>query len=229
MVQQPTYVIRRAFRPPALGASWDSPDWSAAEVIDVDQFHPESSDHRPRVQAKLLYDDRSLYVQFRVFDRYVRCVETRDQGRVYLDSCVEFFVQPGEDASRGYFNFEMNCGGALLLYYIERPGKTLTRALANFAPVGSDWLEQVRRFQTLPRRVEPEMTEPVEWRVAYAVPMKMFEHYVGAMPPPEKRAWRGNFFKCADATSHPHWGMWSPVEILNFHQPEKFGELRFGP
>lgn len=36
-------------------------------------------------------------------------------GNVWCDSCMEFFVAPGETAADGYFNFEMNANGALLL------------------------------------------------------------------------------------------------------------------
>jgi hypothetical protein len=38
---------------------------------------------------------------------------------VWKDSCVEIFLQPKPDA--GYFNLEMNAGGAHLCCYIEDP------------------------------------------------------------------------------------------------------------
>ena len=42
------------------------------------------------------------------------------------------------------------------------------------------------------------------------------------------RRWRGNAFKCADETSHPHWASWAPIgEALNFHAPGWFGDLDF--
>ena len=56
---------------------------------------------RPRTRSKVLYDDRGIYVLFRVADRYVRCVRTEHQSHVYRDSCVEFFAQPKPGG--GYF------------------------------------------------------------------------------------------------------------------------------
>ena len=41
------------------------------------------------------------------------------------------------------------------------------------------------------------------------------------------QAWRGNFFKCAEDNSHPHWAAWAPVNEFNFHQPACFGTIRF--
>jgi len=47
--------------------------------------------------------------------------------------------------------------------------------------------------------------------------------YAAAM---STKVFRGNFFKCGDETSHPHWASWSPIsEELNFHRPETFGSI----
>src|SRR4051812_37801616 len=88
------YLIRRASSRPESRGDWDGPAWRAADVLDVASFHPTSSNHRPRTRAKLLYDDAGVYLLFHVADQYVKCVETHHQGRVWRDSCVEFFVQP---------------------------------------------------------------------------------------------------------------------------------------
>jgi hypothetical protein len=64
--------------------------------------------------------------------------------------------------------------------------------------------------------------------VAYRIPLALFEAYAGALGALPGTSWRANFYKCADRTSHPHWGAWNPIgEVLNFHKPETFGELRF--
>src|SRR5688572_29160119 len=108
------YRVNKARVPPSLGTDGRQDGWGAAEVANVDQFHARSSAHRPVTRARLLYDDAGLYLAFDVEDRYVRCLSTAYQSRVSRDSCVEFFVRPRAD--EGYFNFEINCGGALLLY-----------------------------------------------------------------------------------------------------------------
>lgn len=43
----------------------------------------------------------------------MRAVASGDNGRVWEDACVEFFVSPeGDDR---YYNFECNCAGRLLI------------------------------------------------------------------------------------------------------------------
>ena len=74
------------------------------------------------------------------------------------------------------------------------------------------------------------MTTPQEWILEYNLPFGLFQAYLGELRPTAGMRWRGNFFKCGDDTSHPHWASWSPIgEALNFHQPDTFGALEFAP
>jgi len=223
------YRIRRAGQQPSFTGNWSGGAWAAAEPVFVDHFHPSSSDHRPKTEVKILYNSAYLYVFFRVHDRYVRAVAEGFQGPVWADSCAEAFLRPRENG--GYFNFEMNCGGTLLLYYIEDPRRT-EEGFAKFTPVAAEKVAGMRIYHSLPSRVDPEIEEPVEWRLEYSIPLAVFEAYLGeAVDPsghPAGGRWRGNFYKCGDQTSHPHWASWSPIgEELNFHCPEHFGTLEF--
>lgn len=218
------YTLHRTPAPPPLEAAWDSRSWREAETLQVAHFHERSSDHHPQVEARQLYDDTALYTLFRVRDRYVRSVQTEYNGPVCTDSCVEFFVRPRAD--HGYFNFEINAGGTLHCSYIEDPTRT-PQGFAKWEPVSAALAAKVRVATSLPRVVEPEIAEPTEWQLAFAVPLALLEHYVGSLRPLTGARWRANYYKCADRTSHPHWAAWAPVEILNFHQPACFGTIRF--
>lgn len=220
------YLIRRARQRPRLDGGWDDPTWAHADVVAVDQFHPRSSSHRPVTRARVLYDEDGLYVLFHVQDRHVRCVNTGYQAQVSRDTCVEFFVQPRGQG--GYFNFEMNCGGSLLLYFIEDPTRTPDAIFRRYQQVPPEWGSQVRIVHSLPRRIEPEIAEPVDWTLSCTIPVKLLEAFAGPLAPLAGQRWRGNFFKCGDDTSHPHWASWSAIgETLRFHQPQYFGTLSF--
>lgn len=199
----------------------DGADFGRAEVGRLEEVRPESSAHRPQVTFRVLHDGASLLVRFDVADRYVRSVQTAYQSPVYTDSCVECFVRPRPDA--GYFNFEVNAGGALLASYIEDPTRT-PGGFARYTPVAEEWGRQVEVRASLPPVVEPERPGPLSWRIDLRVPFALLEHYAGSVAG-GGAVWRANFYKCADRTSHPHWLSWSPVTALNFHLPECFGEL----
>ncbi len=219
------YVIRRALHPPELRGEWEGSAWGGANVAEVAHFHPASSDHRPRARAKLLYDDSGIHVLFHVADRYVKCVHTEHQQPVSRDSCVEFFVRPKPD--HGYFNFEFNCGGTMLLYYIEDPTRDASGKMRRFEILPPEMLAMLRVHHSLPQTVPEEIAEPLEWTLEYSVPNGLFERYVGPLGTAERRRWRANFYKCADDTSHPHWASWAPIERLDFHQPDHFAPLAF--
>lgn len=197
--------------------SLEAIDFSHAEEGQVACVRPESSGQPPETRFQVLHDGVALYVQFQVKDAYVRSVQTAYQGPVCTDSCVEFFVQPVR--GKGYFNFEVNAGGTLHCSYIEDPTR-VPGGFVKWTPVAVEWGKQVEIRSSLPRVVDPERA--ADWTVRYRIPFTLFECYAGRIT---ERVWRGNFYKCGDATSHPHWISWSPVSVLNFHLPDCFGRL----
>lgn len=199
-------------------------DFSNAEPGTLTNIRPESSDHHPEVNFALLHDAKNLYLHFNVEDRFVRVVHSGLQVPVYKDSCVEFFVKPKTD--RGYFNFELNAGGSMLLDYIEDPTRT-KQGFKKATTLPAELCTKVDIIHSLPRTVEPEIKEPLSWSLSVKIPFAVMEPFTGPLPCNSGTTWRGNFYKCADETSHPHWLSWSPVKELNFHAPECFGELRF--
>jgi hypothetical protein len=221
------YTAQFAAVAPPLEADWESPLWQRAEEARIGNFHPAGSEHRPLARAKLLYDQDSLFLGFRVDDRYVVATRTRYQQSVCKDSCVEFFVQPKPGG--GYFNFEINCGGTLLLYYIEDARRT-AQGFARFTPVAVEHGGLIQIWHSLPAVVFPEQPGPVAWQIACRIPLGVLAAYAGPLGSLSGQTWRGNFFKCADESSHPHWASWAPIgEELNFHQPARFAPIHFAP
>lgn len=200
--------------------------WRLACIARVEMFRPESAEGpRPRTEARLAYDANRLYGQFRVEDPFVRVRHTRFQDPVYEDSCVEFFLEP--PGGRGYLNFEFNAGGAFRVYHITDPAR-VPGGFRAFRPLTPEEGAQVKVKASLPAVVEPERAGPVIWTLTYAIPWSLVTACTGAPAPrPGEGGWRGNFYKCGDRTSHPHWAAWAPVDELNFHRPACFGNLVF--
>lgn len=221
------YLIRKTRLPATLPAPWDSPFWSAADTLDVAHFHPRSASTHPKTRARLLYDDAGLYVHFHVRDRWVRAAHTDYQSPVCQDSCAEFFVRPKD--GQGYFNFEINPVGTMLLYFVEDPTRLEGGRLRKAQPVPPNLGATVRIHTSEPRPIPDEIPDDRDWWLQYFVPFDLFDRYlVGPVRPSPGDRWHANFYKCGDLTSHPHWAAWSPVgDALNFHQPDKFGLIRF--
>ena len=219
------YTIRHAQEP--LGepsANSIHSMWNDAEIAEISCFQRRGSSFRPQSQVRLLYDGNFLAVLFSVQDHYVRAVAKQWNDSVCRDSCVEFFVAPSDKPNKDdYFNFEINCGGTMLLY--RCPGS----AGGKRGHVSADEGAEIRISTTMPKIVEPEIQTPTDWRVEYHVPWSLFHKHFGIEIPQSGTSWRGNFYKCGDATSHPHWASWAPLDTFEggFHQPKYFQPLHF--
>ena len=213
------YTVKKAILPVLLDAPWDSEAWNQAETLHVANYMRPEQSHRPVVHAKMLYDDNYLYGLFDVQDQYVIAVAEKDQDMVCFDSCVEFFVRPAN--WKNYFNFEMNCGGTMLLYDV------IDCYSGNFTPVAQEELDTVLRFHTLPKRITEEITDPVNWRLGFRIPLQLFAAHGEISLPLSGQVWRANFTKCADHSSHPQTISWATLPIRDFHLPEHFGEIIF--
>ena len=216
-----SYTVKKSAVPVVLNAGWDSPMWKDAEIAKVDYHFAERNTHGhiPETQIKMLHDGKRICGLFQVKDQYVLATKTADQQMVCEDSCVEFFVKPAGDER--YFNFEINCGGTLLLYHIADINTK------NYDKIAQSDLDTIERYHSLPHLTDGEITEPVTWYLGFAIPVEFFAQQSGVDPELSGQKWTANFTKCADHSSHPAWLSWMPLSRCRFHLPDDFGELIF--
>ncbi len=195
------------------------------EALRVESFRPESKITSVRTSLKLAYQDRALTGCFFVEDP---CFLARYQGfqqPVFKDSCVELFLQP--HGQGGYFNFEFNALGAMLLYWIEDPVREGS-GFRRYTILPAAHCQQVEITPSLTKPVDAENPRPLAWSLGFRIPISLLEIYAGKLAPLSGQHWRGNAYKCGDETSHPHWVSWAPVGgELDFHQPDYFGDFLF--
>lgn len=216
------YEVERLTAPMKIDGNWDKPQWSRSQEMKVERVMGPVQAFMPTVRAKMMYDDNHVYVIFRVQDRFVRSVATEINGRIWEDSCVEFFFAPDVTNPMAYFNLEINCG-AVPLFHFKDPAKP-------GAPLPSiDDIKKIEIVGSMPKTVDPELNKPTVWTIEYKIPIPMLERYAGVQRPAPGITWNGNFYKCGDKTSNPHWLTWSEVgnPTPNFHLPQFFGRLKF--
>ncbi len=216
------YTVKRASQAINLGNEWDAGKWKQANILEIANYLGDKPEHFPKAQAKLLYDDDNLYVFFRVEDQYIRAIAEETHGKVWQDSCVEFFFTPDAKLENTYFNLETNCGGTMLFRYNDKNNNT-----EKYVEVAD--CEKVEVCHSLPKIIADEISEPTTWTLSYKLPLDVIGRYSKMTKPQHGVIWKANFYKCADKTSHPHWLSWSPVDAPtpNFHLPQYFGVLEF--
>lgn len=216
-----THTLEKLAQPVEINSDWNKVPWKWITPLEVKEYMNPEPKHKPRVQAKVAYDKKAVYLIFRVEDRYVRCVRENYQDPVYKDSAVEFFFSPSNDPSKGYFNLEINCGGTALFRFRSEEKGTV--------PIPKSEFEQIEIAHSLPKVVDPEIEIEVIWTIEVRIPVDILKPYYPVTPPAPGAKWRANFYKIADESSHPHYLTWSKVDYPepNFHLPQFFGTLVF--
>lgn len=166
-----------------------------------------------------MYDDRNLYIIFRVRDRYIRSITTEINGPVWKDSAVEFFFSPDENLPNNFFNLEVNCGGTHLLGYPSSPG----------AKPNKEDIQKIEIGHSLPQIVDPEITESVTWTIECKIPIEILENFSDVTHPQPGVVWGANFYKIAENNSNPHYLTWTDIDYPkpHFHLPQFFGKIEF--
>lgn len=216
------YKIQKIEKGISIDGNWDKNIWNNVDAIQLKNYMGSKPEHFPTVFVKLVYSDTDLYVIFKVLDQYVKSIAQEYQGKVYEDSCVEFFFTPADNSRNGYFNLETNCGGVQLFGFNSNDG--VEDVLIKY----EDY-KNIEVAHSLPKLIDNEIKEKVTWYIEYKIPIEVLSKYFENVKLVSETVWRGNFYKCADKTSHPHWLTWNKVEnpTPNFHLPQFFGTLIF--
>lgn len=193
-------------------------DTAGIEYHDIDCVDwADEYPYKPKVNFALAYTDKELLVHYRVEEQCIRAVAPGDNGHVWEDSCCEFFVQPVDDHT--YYNIECNCAGTLLVGFGS--GRD-NRELAS-----KTVLDGVKRWSSLGRKPFEAKDGCFKWQMALVIPFAtFFKHQIETV---DGKTIKGNFYKCGDKTSVPHFLSWNPIILPSpdFHRPDFFGEFSF--
>lgn len=167
----------------------------------------------PEVKFRIAHNGNAVFLNFKVDENDIKAVADADNGKVWEDSCVEFFVSFDGEA---YYNIECNCIGKILLGY-GAPGKR-----NHLSP---EEIAKIDRWSSLGDK--PVSGKTGKWEVSYIIPKEVFaasniKSFNGLKA-------RANFYKCGDKLATPHYISWNPIDNIkpNFHLPKFFGELEF--
>ena len=210
------YSVKRAVQGVNVNDKWNDAAWKGVESVKIQNYMGEMPKFKPQAEAKMVYDDQFIYVIYRVKDRYVRSITQKINGKVWEDSAVEFFFSPEENNPINYFNLEINCGGTPLFHH--KKGK----------PTVED-IQKIEIAASLPKVVDPEITERVTWTMSFKIPLDMLEKYTNVVRPKAGVSWRANFYKIAEINSNKHYITWNEVKNPKpqFHLPQFFWVLNF--
>lgn len=175
--------------------------------------------YKPSVGVRIGHVGSAICARFSVCERSVLAEKTATNSQVSEDSCVELFLAP--ESGGPYYNFEWSCIGTCLAGVgTERRGREFLRP---------SLIEQITRSSSLGHDPFAERLEETAWSLLIVLPVTLFLH----RPTRELggASMRGNFYKCGDHLSFPHYLTWNPIRSPepDFHRPDQFGDIVFAP
>lgn len=233
----PTYLCRRATTPITLDGRGDDPAWQRAEwtsdFVDIEGDPKPRPRHRTR--ARMLWDDRHLYVHAELLEPHVWGTLTDRNAIIYHDNDFEVFIDPDGDTLR-YYEFEVNALNTIMELTLDKP----YHAGGNYTFVKSQHVRSAVHVDgTLNDPRDTDRAWSVEIAFAFA-DLDRLAAGVNGRPKPGD-TWRINFSRVQwthevvegayrkipkERNPEDNW-VWSPTGVIDMHRPETWGVLRF--
>lgn len=149
---------------PALDNLLISPLLQTMTVHEIASLNWPEFNYQPKVSFSIACTQAGIILKFYVEEEGTLARILTDNGKVYNDSCVEFFVSlPGDEA---YYNFEFNCIGRLLLGY--------GTSRHNRLPGPQKATDSIYRQSTLGTEAIAHTSGLVSWELIIAISFQAF-------------------------------------------------------
>lgn len=177
---------------------------------------PDAYPSKPDVTFAMAHNGENILLQYRVKENEILAVVTKDNGEVWTDSCVEMFLSFD---NQHYYNAEFTCIGKALLGY-RKFGEKAVHA-------SEQTMRSIVRQSTLGTANRGKEIGNFDWTLTLISPCTAF--WQSGINGFDGLQAKGNFYKCGDNLSVPHFVSWNKIETPkpSFHQPSFFGELFF--
>ena len=111
--------------------------------------------YRPDALFAIAHQGDAVLLHYRVEENNIRATVDKDGGRVWEDSCCEFFISI--DGNDNYYNIETNCIGTALL--CNGSGRN------NRIGAPANILNQISRWSSSGRKPFGQLNQPQKWEL----------------------------------------------------------------
>jgi hypothetical protein len=170
--------------------------------------------------AKVLWDDKNLYVAFEMVDQDVWSTLDKHDDKLWTQEAVEMFIDADGDG-KTYVELQANPKGA-----------TFDSYLPSYRKNENDWESNMKVGVVVNGTLDKRDDKDKGWVVEMAIPLEAArgkEKEMKNVPPVVGTEWRVNFFRMDLPQGKPQAGTaWSPPMVGDFHALDRFGTLVFG-
>ena len=204
-----------------IDGTLDEHVWEKAARLAPFVKHDTMAPARVNTEVRIWYDAQALYLGWACDDPDIQATFTQRDSRFWEEEVVEFFVTPS--ALDRYFELQWNpLGGtfdAIISNELAPDGRS-KQFKGDWSYTASNMTFAVKADGTVQDSSDRDRRWTVEVRVPFA-DLKVPAPRVGEV-------WRANFYRFnRDRDRETEQLSWSPTILPGFHQPTRFGYLRF--
>lgn len=215
--------------------AWQKAQWTSL-FVDIE------GDKKPKplqaTKAKLLWDDKYLYIAAEMDEKHIWAYQNKKDQIVFLENDFEVFIDPDGDA-QNYFELEVNAINNTFDLFLPKPYRNGGNALINWD------IKKLKTAVNIEGTVNNDTDTDKHWTVEIAIPFSSISLDDDINKPQDLSYWRLNFSrvewnheiqtgkyirkKKADGTGFlPEYNwVWSPQGKIDMHMPENWGYLVF--
>ena len=216
-----TAIVPRIEAQVKIDGVLDEQPWQKAARLTSFVRNDKPAAARAATEVRVWYDQTALYLGWICDDYDIQATFTQHDSRFWEEEVVEFFVTPA--ALDRYFELQWNpLGGtfdAIITNQIGSDGRSQR--------IDGDWSYTAANMTyavLADGSVQDSSDRDQRWTVEVRIPFADLR--VGT--PRRGDVWRGNFYRFnRDRDREPEQLSWSPTIWPGFHQPTRFGYLRF--
>jgi cellulose/xylan binding protein with CBM9 domain len=217
---RPRYVARRANGPIKIDGKLDEPAWQQAPFTDAFVNTLTGAKVEALTQAKILWDDASLYVAFSTDDKDVASSFTKQDDKLWTQDAVELFIDADGDG-KDYVELEASPAGVIFDSYL--PGHRQNQ---------DDWKSGMRSATQVNGTLNKHGDVDRGFTTEIIVPLAAARGRATKdlkLPPAPGTVWRINLFRMDLDQGKPQQATaWSAPLVGDFHTLDRFGDLVFG-
>ncbi len=215
-------------------ASWDKAEWSDA-FIDIEGI----KQPKYKTQVKMLWDDEYFYILAKLEEPHVWATLKQRDTIIFYNNDFEVFIDPDGD-TYNYYELEINALNTAWDLFLSKPYRENDNVVLN------DWtLTGLKSAVKINGSINNPSSDTDEgWQVELAIPWEAYKTSYYQDNVPRDQFWRVNFSRVNwqhDITNGKYarkkddkgkflpeynW-VWSPMGVINMHEPEKWGYVYF--
>lgn len=236
------YICQKTASPIKIDGKLDERAWKKAPWTS--RFVDIEGDKKPlpyqHTQAKMLWDDKYLYIAAVIEEEHIWAYQQKKDQIVYLENDFEVFIDPDGD-TENYYELEINAANNTFDLFLPKTYKKGGRAQLKWD------IKDLQSAVNIEGTLNNANDTDKRWTLEIAIPFaSLSNENVPSVIPAEGSEWRINFSRVnwqhefsGDGKyarkKNPETGkvlpeynwVWSPQGIINMHFPEFWGKLQF--